>query len=204
MGKWIFSCDAEFEGPRISGCDREEVTKQVENAHCSSENKSNVPRLSREDLSGKVYHIDFILGDEQPIVNVCGMVIQIPQFKHQFSRLYIQSNFGHQRKQCLKKTSKKILCQASRPYPEKEDQPKTQKFLWKIFDPGGHLHNSRSSSPQEGETNVDHCQTTSYMGLAHYCVCISFYFHLQLCSVAHCWEQFSLFLPFLSLTKIRS
>ena len=64
---------------------------------------------------------------------------QILQFKHQFSRLHIQSKFGHQRKQCLKKTSKKILCQASRPYPEKEDQPRNQKFVWQIFNPGGHM-----------------------------------------------------------------
>lgn len=41
-----------------------EVAKQVENVPCSSENKSIVPLLSREDLFVEELHIDFIFGDE--------------------------------------------------------------------------------------------------------------------------------------------
>ena len=79
------------------------------------------------------------------------MKIQIP---HQ-SPLHTQSKFARQRKQCAKPTWRKILCQASRPHTKYEDQQGQWKFVYWVFDPRGHLKNSRSSSCQ-GETNAEH------------------------------------------------
>lgn len=123
---------------------------------------------------------------------------QIPQFKHQFSRLHIQSKFGHQRKQCLKKTSKKIVS-SFKALPRERRSTKKSEVRMTDFRP----RRTHAVLPKKGRL-IQITVRQLVIWTLPIIVCISFYFHLQLCSVAHCWEQFSLFLSFLSLAKIRS
>ena len=96
----------------------------------------------------EISHIEFIFGDERRIVRYCDLLVQVQQVKHPTIRLHINTNITHQKQLYMEL------------YTKVADQPMNQKFVRLIFDPGRHLPNSRSSSFQARENDVDGPQAT--------------------------------------------
>ena len=96
-------------------------------------------------------HIDFIFENQQWIIKDQDLLVHMQQLKHLMVRSQIQEKCKHQKKQYLQSASnwRKKSCQVPKLFHEYEDQ-ELRKFVRLIFDPGGHLQNSRSSSLQSG------------------------------------------------------
>ena len=71
--------------------------------------------------------------------------------QQQFIRAHIQFKSGHKKLQCLKSTWDKRSTESPKSCEEHEDQEAHWEPVRSIFDHGGHLQNSRSSSLQEGK-----------------------------------------------------
>lgn len=94
-----------------------------------------------------------IFEDEQRIVKVCDLMVQIIQLKPPMVQSRIQASFDHQKQRHLQSTShlRKRSSKAFKSCKENEDRQENLKFVWWIFDSGGHLWNLGASFLQAGE-----------------------------------------------------
>ena len=95
-------------------------------------------------------HIDFIFGNQRWIFKDQDLLVHMQQLKHLMVWSHIRAKCNHQKKQRLPSTWRKKSSQASKLQEEYDDQ-EHQKFIHLVFDPGGHLRNSRSGSLKGGE-----------------------------------------------------
>eukprot|EP00268_Persea_americana_P062648 TRINITY_DN8050_c0_g1_i12.p1 TRINITY_DN8050_c0_g1~~TRINITY_DN8050_c0_g1_i12.p1 ORF type:complete len:126 (-),score=10.83 TRINITY_DN8050_c0_g1_i12:128-505(-) len=106
------------------------------------------------DIPHKNSQIDFVFGDQQlksgdqeRLLKAFDLMVRIPQVTSRIVHVYLQPHFNCQIKGCVMFSIVKI-------YVKAQDQPTNKKFVQLIFDPGGHLPNSRSSSFQPGENDA--------------------------------------------------
>ena len=139
--------------------DTEDSTSTVglENSPMST-NNPQVQTPSDEEQVVDTPHIssqiDFVFmdhhwqsGDQERLLKDCNLMVRIPHVTSPMDHVYLQAHFNHQIKGCAKFSILKIYVQA-------QDQSTNRKFVRLIFDPGGHLPNSRSSSFQPGENDA--------------------------------------------------
>ena len=93
-------------------------------------------------------HIDFIFGDHRWKPKDDNPIMHILQLQYPKVQSCFQEDSNNQKKQsCKRKRSNP----ASKHFEEYEDQQENQKFMRLIFNPRGHLLNSRSSSLEDGD-----------------------------------------------------
>ena len=110
-----------------------------------------VSKVDKEDQIVEIPHIDFIFGNQPLISKYCVQLVQINDLQYVIVRSHIRVESKRQKNHHLQSTSKclKRSNQASKPCQEQEDQEQLT-IVRLVFDPGGHLLNSRTSSFPEG------------------------------------------------------
>eukprot|EP00268_Persea_americana_P028356 TRINITY_DN27535_c0_g3_i2.p1 TRINITY_DN27535_c0_g3~~TRINITY_DN27535_c0_g3_i2.p1 ORF type:complete len:149 (-),score=21.75 TRINITY_DN27535_c0_g3_i2:40-486(-) len=108
-------------------------------------------------------HTDFVIGDQQwklrdeeRLVRDCDLMVRLPHVIHPMARFYIHIESNIHDTRCIVITSNwgRILHRVFKMCAKAHAWPTNQKFVRLIFDPGGHLPNSKSSSFQAGENDA--------------------------------------------------
>lgn len=130
--------------------------------HESSNGQPIISVDSQADPTIEVTNIDFIFGDHRQWKSE-GRYLMV-QILHSIIQSSIPPISKSQQQQCPNSTWKSGSIAMSMTNKEISDQPIKQKLVQWIFDLGGQLQNSRSSSIQGGENNADQCSLGQIYG----------------------------------------